>query len=57
MYYNQIPYMVNNRGFVVPFILGGLVGGAAVGATRPRPIIANPAPYYPYRPYPGPYFY
>ena len=53
--YNRAPYMMDNRGFFVPFILGGLVGGAAVGATRPRPIVANPGPYY--RPYPGPYFY
>lgn len=32
-----------NRGFVVPFLLGGLAGGAAVGLSRPRPIY-NVAP-------------
>lgn len=43
-YYNA------NRGFVVPFLLGGLAGGAAISLTRPRPIY-NVAPhmggYYP----------
>lgn len=33
----------DNRGFVVPFLLGGLAGGAAVGLSRPRPIY-NVAP-------------
>lgn len=37
-YYNQ----EGNR-FIVPFLLGGLAGGAAVGLTRPRPIY-NVAP-------------
>ncbi len=37
-YYNN-----GNRQFVVPFLLGGLAGGAAVGLTRPRPIY-NVAP-------------
>ena len=50
--------------FVFPFLTGALVGGAAVGLTRPRPIY-NVAPYpyqpypyppYPQRPYPGPYY-
>ena len=36
-------YQNTNRGFVVPFLLGGLAGGAAVGLTRPRPIY-NVAP-------------
>lgn len=31
-------YQNTNRGFVVPFLLGGLAGGAAVGLSRPRPI-------------------
>ncbi len=53
MYYNN--YYGNNRGFVLPFITGALVGGAAVGISRPRPIIANQGPY-PYQPYP-PYGY
>lgn len=65
MQYNY-PYMRDGRfgGFFVPFLLGGLAGGAVVGASRPRPIIANQGPYpgyypgynYP-RPYPGPYYY
>lgn len=41
MYQNY--YQNTNRGFVVPFLLGGLAGGAAVGLTRPRPIY-NVAP-------------
>lgn len=49
-----------------PFLTGALVGGAAVGLTRPRPIFATapvyPQPYpyypspYPYQPYPYPYY-
>lgn len=45
-------------GFFFPFLLGGLAGGAAVGATRPRPIY-NVAPQY-YRPMPyygAPYYH
>lgn len=62
MYYNYYlrdgRYPVNNNrfgGFFVPFLLGGLVGGAAVGVSRPRPVYVNPAPY----PYygPGPFYY
>lgn len=41
MYLNY--YQNTNRGFVVPFLLGGLAGGAAVGLSRPRPIY-NVAP-------------
>lgn len=33
----------NQERFIVPFLLGGLAGGAAVGLTRPRPIY-NVAP-------------
>jgi len=44
---------LNNDRFVLPFLGGALIGGAAVGLTRPRPIY-NVAPY-PY-PYPGPYY-
>jgi len=47
---------LNNDRFVLPFLGGALIGGAAVGLTRPRPIY-NVAPY-PYpgpRPYPIPY--
>ena len=43
----------NDNRFLLPFILGGLAGGAAVGISRPRPIIAVPNPMpYPYQPYP-----
>ncbi len=59
-------YMQNqgDRQFLVPFLGGALIGGAAVGLTRPRPIYNvapqpypyPPAPMYPpYRPYPRPY--
>ena len=66
-------YYGSDRQFVVPFLLGGLAGGAAVGLTRPRPIY-NVAPprggYYPssgmpfyqssysfYQPVPHVYYY
>ena len=49
---------LNNERFILPFLGGALVGGAAVGLTRPRPIY-NVAPNYgggyPY--YGGPYPY
>ena len=50
----------NQDRFVFPFLTGALVGGAAVGLTRPRPIY-NVAPYpgpypMPPRPYPAPYY-
>lgn len=58
----RYPYSMNNYsyyrdgrygGFVVPFLLGGLVGGAAVGVSRPRPVYVNqPGPMYPYPPRP-----
>ena len=35
MYYK---YYQGDRQFFVPFLLGGLAGGAAVGLSRPRPI-------------------
>ena len=37
----------NNDRFILPFLGGALIGGAAVGLTRPRPI-------YNVAPYPGP---
>ena len=39
--------------FIVPFLLGGLAGGAAVGLTRPRPIynVAPQGGYPPFNPY------
>lgn len=50
----------NGDRFVFPFLTGALVGGAAVGLTRPRPIYnVAPQPMYPPppppRPYPMPY--
>ncbi len=64
------PVFLNNsngdRQFLFPFLGGALIGGAAVGLTRPRPIYNvapqpmpypyPPAPMYPpYGPYPRPY--
>lgn len=51
---NMNNYGFGERQFFVPFLLGGLAGGAAVGLTRPRPIY-NVAPQYPG--YPGPGYY
>ena len=60
--YNRVYQPINNNDrFVFPFLTGALVGGAAVGLTRPRPIY-NVAPYPPAppfpppRPYPMPYY-
>lgn len=51
-YYNY-PYnpskVSGDRQFFFPFLTGALVGGAAVGLTRPRPIY-NVAPNYGPRP-------
>lgn len=33
-------YNTDNR-FIVPFLLGGLAGGALVGVSRPRPVYVN----------------
>ena len=59
MYPNRNYYPYNNdRQFVVPFLLGAVTGGAAIGLTRPRPIVNYPN--YNYRPYPyygGPAYY
>lgn len=49
MYYNR--YSSGDR-FLFPFLLGGLVGGAAVGVSRPRPVVVT-QPYPPYQPYPS----
>ena len=44
-YPNNYPMQnLNDRYFLLPFLGGALVGGAAVGFTRPRPIY-NVAPY------------
>ena len=39
MYYNRPLYNTGDRQFLFPFLTGALVGGAAIGLTRPRPII------------------
>lgn len=60
--YNN-PYSQSGDRFIFPFLTGALVGGAAIGLTRPRPIYnvapyQNYQPYPPYQPYPmGPYGY
>ncbi len=49
-------YQNNDRYFVVPFLVGAVAGGAAVGLTRPRPIVnayPNYQPYPNYQAYPG----
>lgn len=54
MHYNGM-YMMHGGdrfGFALPFLTGALVGGAAVGISRPRPVYVNP---YPPRPIYGPY--
>lgn len=61
MNYNK-PMPNNNDRFILPFLGGALIGGAAVGLTRPRPIYnVAPYPYYNrpmYYPYPyGNYSY
>ena len=53
MYYNSFDNQNRFGGFFVPFVLGGLVGGAAVGVSRPRPVYVNPPMYYG----PGPLLY
>ena len=56
MYYPNSCYSNGDRQ-IVPFLFGSLVGGAAVGLTRPRPIYnVSPRPYYPGPYYPGPYY-
>ncbi len=55
--YNKPYYQNGDRQFLFPFLGGALLGGAAVGLTRPRPIY-NVAPVRPYPPMgPGPYGY
>ncbi len=45
-----------DRQFFFPFLVGAVAGGAAIGLTRPRPVVAYP--YYPVsRPYYRPYYY
>ncbi len=53
--YQLKPMNNGDRQFFFPFLTGALVGGAAVGLTRPRPIY-NVAPQRPLPPMgPGPY--
>lgn len=61
----QPNYYNNDRYFLLPFLGGALIGGAAVGLTRPRPIY-NVAPnqggygvnpYLPYGNYSYSYYY
>ena len=56
MYNNFIGHQDQRFGFLGPFLLGGLVGGTAVGISRPRPVYVNPVPsIHPmYPPYYGP---
>ena len=59
--YNKMYQPINNDRFVFPFLTGALVGGAAVGLTRPRAIYdvgpCPPAPPFPPpRPCPMPYY-
>ena len=49
-YYNN-----NDNCFLFPFLVGAVTGGAAIGLTRPRPIVSmpvnyGPMPYGPYNP-------
>lgn len=55
--YNNYYLNVDRFGFFGPFLLGGLVGGAAVGVSRPRPVFVNPVPPPYYGPRPPYYFY
>ena len=52
----KVEYLDNNNRFILPFLGGALIGGAAVGLTRPRPIY-NVAPYPGYGPGYGPGYY
>ena len=54
MYY-QNNYGNGERGFILPFVVGALAGGAAIGITRPRPVVVTSGPGYGYPSY-GPYY-
>ena len=41
-------YYNNDNRFLFPFLVGAVTGGAAIGLTRPRPIVSTPV-------YPMPY--
>lgn len=52
------PNYNNGDRFIFPFLTGALIGGAAIGLTRPRPIYnVAPYPYYNNNFYGGPYPY
>ena len=46
-----------DRFFFLPFLGGALLGGAAVGLSRPRPVFVAGGSPYPQAPYPTPYPY
>lgn len=54
--YHYRPVNYNGDRLIFPFLTGALVGGAAVGLTRPRPIynVAPQGPGYGPGPYPYP---
>lgn len=51
MYYNYYLGRDGRTGIIAPLLLGGLIGGTAVGVSRPRPVFVNGG----YQPYPRPY--
>lgn len=53
--YQRFNYNNGDRQFFFPFLVGAVTGGAAVGLTRPRPIVNSYPPYYPN--YYPPYYY
>ena len=58
-YQDNISYTVDERGFLVPFVLGGITGGLlAPSFYRPRPYFyPGPPCYGPYCNAPYPYYY
>lgn len=55
-YQDNIQYAVDERGFLVPFVLGGITGGLLAPAFyRPRPYYQAPC-YGPYCGMPYPYY-
>ena len=56
---NDVMYTVDERGFLVPFILGGITGGLLAPAFYPRPYYPRPClgPYCNNGFYPTPYPY
>ncbi len=58
MYYTNPMVRNDDRFFpVVPFLVGALAGGAAVGISRPRPVVVTPYPQGGYYGYGYPYGY